>query len=53
MGTEKNTGTQQSLDRALDLLDILAKNESNGLNISEISKMLGISRVTASTMVQT
>lgn len=52
MATEKSGGTQQSLDRALDLLDILAKSETNGLNISEISKLLGITRVTASTMVQ-
>lgn len=52
MGTERAAGTQQSLDRALDLLDVLAKGNTAGMNISEISKLLGTTRVTASAMVQ-
>ena len=52
MGTERATGTQQSLDRALDLLDVMAKGDTVGMNISEISKLLGTTRVTASAMVQ-
>ena len=52
MGTERAAGTQQSLDRALDLLDVMAKGDTVGMNISEISKLLGTTRVTASAMVQ-
>ena len=52
MGAERAAGTQQSLDRALDLLDVLAKGNTGGMNISEISKLLGTTRVTASAMVQ-
>lgn len=43
--------TQQSLDRALELLEILAKNGAS-MNVAEISKILGITRTTASSMIQ-
>lgn len=51
MEKTKTPSTQQGLDRALELLEMLAKNGA-GMNISEISKMLGITRVTTSNMVQ-
>lgn len=51
MDKSKMPATQQGLDRALELLEMLAKNGA-GMNISEISKTLGITRVTASNMVQ-
>jgi len=47
----KTMTTQQSLDRALELMEMLAKN-GGGMNVSDISKTLGITRVTASSMVQ-
>lgn len=50
--TKKTTGSQQSVERPFDLLEMLAKNDS-GMNVSDISKALGITRVTATTMVQT
>lgn len=43
--------TQQSLDRALELMEMLAKN-GGGMNVQDISKALGVTRVTATSMVQ-
>lgn len=43
--------TQQSLDRALELIEILAKTGA-AMNVAEISKTLGITRTTASSMLQ-
>ena len=51
MTKSKAISTQQSLDRALELMEMLAKN-GGGMNVSDISKALGITRVTASSMVQ-
>ncbi|MBQ3532999.1 MAG: IclR family transcriptional regulator [Oscillospiraceae bacterium] len=51
MNNKKPMGTQQGLDRALELMEMLAKNGA-GMNVSEISKALGITRVTATAMVQ-
>ena len=52
METKKSITSQQGLDRMLDLLEILEKNDAR-LNISEISRELNITRATASNMVQT
>ena len=43
--------TQQGLDRALELLETLAKT-GGALNVAEISKSLGITRTTTSSMLQ-
>ena len=51
MTKTKTMSIQQSLDRALELMEMLAKN-GGGMNVSDISKTLGITRVTASSMVQ-
>lgn len=50
MKNKKVPATLQGLDRALELLEILAKNGA-GMNISEVSKALNITRVTASNMI--
>lgn len=46
-----NIAKQQSLDRALDLLEMLTKTGS-AMNIAEISKMFNVTRTTASSMLQ-
>jgi len=46
-----NTSKSQSLDRALDLLEMLTKTGTS-VNIAEISKMFKITRTTASSMLQ-
>lgn len=48
---KKTASTQQSLDRALELLEMLATTGSS-MNVAEISKTLGITRATATSMLQ-
>ena len=51
MARKGTTSTQQGLDRALELMEMLSKN-GGGMNTSDISKALGITRITAASMVQ-
>lgn len=46
-----NASTQQSLDRALELIEMLAKTGA-AMNVAEISKKLGITRATTYSMLQ-
>lgn len=52
MNKKKTTGTQQGIDRPFELIEMLSKNDI-GMNISDISKALNITRVTATSIVQT
>ncbi len=51
MARTKAAGSQQNLDRALELMEMLARN-GGGMNISDISRALDVTRVTASSMAQ-
>ncbi len=51
MAKTKSAAPQPYLDRVLELLEMFARNGAS-MNISEISKVLGVTRVTASNMVQ-
>ncbi|MDR1875181.1 MAG: IclR family transcriptional regulator [Synergistaceae bacterium] len=48
----KAATTQNSLERALELLGILNRT-TTAMNVAEISKVLGVTRITANTMLQT
>ena len=49
---KKSASTQQSLDRALELIEMLSKT-GVAMNIADISKALGVTRATASSLIQT
>lgn len=49
---KKTASTQQSLDRALELIEMLSKTGAS-MNIADISKALKITRATASSLIQT
>ena len=50
MKTSANEAAPKNLDRALDLLNLLATN-SNPMNVMEISKALDVTRTTAYAML--